>query len=56
MKPSFEVIDSNLELMMSLSTDADDFCALWQKYLTTNGWDEESYEKELNRRVFGTSN
>lgn len=55
-KASFETIDFNLDVVMDLSTGPYDFCELWQKYLSSCGWTEFEYEKEVERRIFGNQN
>lgn len=55
-KTQFEVIDYNAEVIKSISPNAEIFCDAWVNYLESNGWTEDQYEEEFERRAYGTSN
>ena len=51
MKQEFSVVDYHSELLGKLSAGPYDFSEMWQKYLKSAGWTEESYEYELVMRM-----
>lgn len=56
MRESFEIIEYNFEVLMGLAKGGYDFAHIWANYLSSVGWDEETYERELEKRIFDSSN
>jgi hypothetical protein len=52
MKTDFSIIDSNQELIYKFCKSSDDFSVCWKNYLQSNGWSEEEYEEELEKKIF----
>lgn len=52
MKTQFEILDSNQEIIFKTCQSSNNFSDCWKNYLKVNGWSEEEYEQELDKRIF----
>jgi hypothetical protein len=55
MRPTFETVDSYLDIIVRMAVDGYDFCKLWSGFLAGVGWTEDEYEAEADRRIFPPS-
>lgn len=54
MKANFDYLEAQFETIANLCNSGDDFATTWKKFLESNGWTEDEYQKELDYRLFNS--
>ena len=50
-REAFSIMEYNFEVINNMARNGYEFSHMWSVYVRGCGWDEESYEAELERRI-----